>query len=159
MKEERITALYERLSRDDELQGESNSILNQKRFLEEYAKKNGFPRLRHFTDDGYSGTNFNRPGFNALLEEVKAGKVGTVIVKDMSRFGRDYLHVGLYTEIKFPEAGIRFIAINDNVDSAAGDNEFAPFKNIINEMLSLRRVRQEAATADNFRKKPTISAP
>lgn len=134
MKEERITALYERLSRDDELQGESNSILNQKRFLEEYAKKNGFPRLRHFTDDGYSGTNFNRPGFNALLEEVKAGKVGTVIVKDMSRFGRNYLQVGIYTEMLFPEKKVRFIAINNNIDSNNPmDNEFAPFLNIMNE--------------------------
>jgi site-specific DNA recombinase len=134
MKSERITALYERLSRDDELQGESNSILNQKRFLEEYAKKNGFSHIHHFTDDGYSGTNFNRPGFNALLDEVKAGKVGTVIVKDMSRFGRNYLQVGIYTEMLFPEKNVRFIAVNNNIDSNnPTDNEFAPFLNIMNE--------------------------
>ena len=90
----RITALYERLSRDDDQQGESNSISNQKKYLEDYATTYGFKHIRHFTDDGYSGTNFNRPGFNALLAEVEAGRVGTVIVKDMSRFGRNYLQVG-----------------------------------------------------------------
>ena len=95
----KITALYERLSRDDELQGESNSITNQKAFLEEYARKNGFLNIRHFTDDGVSGTTFDRKGFQAMITEVEAGKVGTIIVKDMSRFGRDYLKVGLYTDV------------------------------------------------------------
>jgi DNA invertase Pin-like site-specific DNA recombinase len=90
----KITALYERLSKDDELQGESNSIVNQKKYLEDYAKSRGLRNIRHFSDDGYSGTNFNRPAFNALLEEIKAGNVGTVLVKDMSRFGRNYLQVG-----------------------------------------------------------------
>ena len=94
----RYTALYERLSRDDELQGESNSILNQKKYLEDYARQMGFSHIRHFTDDGYTGTNFNRPGFQAMLEEVEAGNIATVIVKDMSRFGRNYLLVGNYTE-------------------------------------------------------------
>lgn len=94
----RYTALYERLSRDDELQGESNSILNQKKYLEDYARQMGFSNIRHFTDDGYTGTNFNRPGFQAMLEEVEAGNIATVIVKDMSRFGRNYLLVGNYTE-------------------------------------------------------------
>ncbi len=130
----KITALYERLSRDDDLQGESNSILNQKSYLEEYARKKGFKNIRHFTDDGYSGTNFNRPGFNALLAEVEMGNVETVIVKDMSRFGRNYLQVGFYTEIQFPKKGVRFIAINNSVDSAnPTDNDFTPFLNIMNE--------------------------
>ena len=130
----KITALYERLSRDDEMQGDSNSILNQKKYLEDYARQNGFTNLMHFTDDGYTGTNFNRPGFNALLAEVEAGHVGCVIVKDMSRFGRNYLQVGFYTEIQFPNKGVRFIAINNNVDSANPmDNEFTPFLNIMNE--------------------------
>lgn len=130
----KITALYERLSRDDELQGESNSILNQKRYLEDYARQNGFKNLEHFTDDGYSGTNFNRPGFNRMLEAVEAGRVETVIVKDMSRFGRNYLQVGFYTEIQFPNKGVRFIAINNSVDSAnPTDNDFTPFLNIMNE--------------------------
>ena len=99
MGREKITALYERLSRDDELQGESNSILNQKKYLEDYARSKGLRNIRHFTDDGYSGTNFNRPGFAALLEEVKAGNVAVICVKDMSRFGRNYLQVGYYTGI------------------------------------------------------------
>lgn len=130
----KITALYERLSRDDELQGESNSIINQKKYLEDYARQHGFRNIRHFTDDGYSGTNFNRPGFQAMLSEVDAGHVGTVIVKDLSRFGRNYLQVGFYTEIQFPNKGVRFIAINNNVDSAnPTDNDFTPFLNIMNE--------------------------
>ena len=131
----KITALYERLSRDDELQGESNSILNQKKYLEDYARKNGFNNIQHFTDDGYSGTNFQRPGFQAMLADIEAGKVGTVIVKDMSRLGRNYLQVGMYTEMIFPQKGVRFIAINDGVDSAQGDNDFAPLRNIFNEWL------------------------
>ena len=114
----KITALYERLSRDDELQGESNSILNQKTYLESYARQQGFSNLRHFTDDGYSGINFNRPGFAAMVREIEAGNIGTVIVKDMSRFGRNYLQVGFYTEIMFPDKGVRFIAVNNSIDSA-----------------------------------------
>ncbi len=97
-----ITALYPRLSHEDELQGESNSISNQKRILETYAKQNGFSNLRWYTDDGYSGANFQRPGFQAMLADIEAGKVGTVIVKDMSRLGRNYLQVGMYTEMIFP---------------------------------------------------------
>lgn len=127
-------ALYERLSRDDEQAGESNSIINQKSYLEGYARKNGFDNFRHFTDDGYSGVNFNRPGFQALIAEVEAGNVGTVIVKDMSRFGRNYLQVGFYTEVMFPQKGVHFIAINNNIDSNnASDNGFVPFLNIMNE--------------------------
>ena len=130
-----ITALYPRLSHEDELQGESNSISNQKRILETYAKQNGFFNLRWYTDDGYSGANFQRPGFQAMLADIEAGKVGTVIVKDMSRLGRNYLQVGMYTEMIFPQKGVRFIAINDGVDSAQGDNDFAPLRNIFNEWL------------------------
>ena len=133
----RITALYERLSKDDELQGESNSISNQKMYLEDYAKKNGFSNLRHFKDDGYTGTNFNRPGFQEMLQEIESGTVGTVIVKDMSRFGRNYLQVGFYTEILFPQKSVRFIAINNNVDSdRPADNDFTPFLNIMNEFYA-----------------------
>lgn len=130
----KITALYERLSRDDEQAGESNSIQNQKKYLEEYARQHGLRNIRHFSDDGYTGTNFNRPGFAALLEEIEAGHVETLVVKDLSRFGRNYLQVGYYTEILFPKKGVRFIAINNNVDSAAPqDNDFTPFLNIMNE--------------------------
>ena len=130
----KITALYERLSRDDEQAGESNSIQNQKKYLEEYARQKGLRNIRHFYDDGYSGTNFNRPGFAALLEEIEAGRVETLVVKDLSRFGRNYLQVGYYTEILFPKKGVRFIAVNNNVDSAAPqDNDFTPFLNIMNE--------------------------
>ena len=130
-----ITALYPRLSHEDELQGESNSISNQKRILETYAKQNGFSNLRWYTDDGYSGANFQRPRFQAMLADIEAGKVGTVIVKDMSRLGRNYLQVGMYTEMIFPQKGVRFIAINDGVDSAQGENDFAPLRNIFNEWL------------------------
>jgi DNA invertase Pin-like site-specific DNA recombinase len=130
----KITALYERLSRDDELQGESNSITNQKKLLEAYARKNDFPNIHHFTDDGVSGTTFDRDGFKAMIAEIEAGNVTAVIVKDMSRFGRDYLKVGFYTEVMFKEKGVRFIAINNGIDSAnRSDNDFIPFLNIMNE--------------------------
>lgn len=130
----KITALYERLSRDDELQGESNSIINQKDFLEEYAKRSGFKNIRHFTDDGVSGTTFDRKGFQAMIAEVEAGNVATIIVKDMSRFGRDYLKVGLYTDVLFKDKEVRFIAVNNGIDSdKQGDNDFTPFLNIMNE--------------------------
>jgi len=133
-KDNRITALYERLSRDDEMQGESNSITNQKKYLEDYAVQHGFGNIQHFSDDGYSGTNLNRPAFNSLLTEIEAGRVGTVIVKDMSRFGRNYLQVGFYMEMMFPKKNVRFIAVNNGVDSAnPADNDFTPFLNIMNE--------------------------
>ena len=130
-----ITALYPRLSHEDELAGESNSISNQKRILETYARQNGFSNLKWYTDDGYSGANFQRPGYQAMLADIEAGKVGTVIVKDMSRLGRNYLQVGMYTEMIFPQKNVRFIAINDGVDSAQGENDFAPLRNIFNEWL------------------------
>ena len=133
---DRITALYERLSRDDEQQGESNSISNQKQYLEDYAVKNGFGNIKHYTDDGFTGTNFKRPGFQEMLDDIEAGKVGVVIVKDMSRFGRNYLQVGFYTDVMFPKKNVRFIAINSNVDTNSDNpnqNDFAPFLNIMNE--------------------------
>ena len=133
---DKITALYERLSKDDELQGESNSISNQKEFLSNYARQNGYINLKHYTDDGFSGRNFNRPAIKELIKDVEDGKVGTVIVKDMSRFGRNYLQVGFYTEILFAKKQVRFIAITNNVDSDSDNpnqNDFAPFLNIMNE--------------------------
>jgi DNA invertase Pin-like site-specific DNA recombinase len=130
-----ITALYARLSHEDELQGESNSISNQKRILQTHARQNGFSNICLYTDDGYSGANFQRPGFQSMLADIEDGKVGTVIVKDMSRLGRNYLQVGMYTDMIFPQNGVRFIAINDGVDSAQGDNDFAPLRNIFNEWM------------------------
>lgn len=131
---DKITALYCRLSRDDELQGDSNSIIHQKGILQKYAEDNGFTNLQFFVDDGYSGTNFNHPDWIRLMALVDDGQVGTIIVKDMSRLGRDYLQVGMYTEVKFPNADIRFIAVNNGVDSENGqDSDFTPFLNIINE--------------------------
>ena len=130
----KITALYERLSRDDEIKGESNSITNQKKFLEDYARANGFKNIQHFSDDGYSGTNFERPAFKQMLEEIEAGNVDTIIVKDMSRFGRDYLMVGFYTDIMFPEHDIHFIAVNECYDTEKdSNNDFIPFINFIND--------------------------
>ena len=131
---EKITALYCRLSRDDELQGDSNSIIHQKEMLKKYADENGLKNIEFFVDDGYSGTNFDRPDWQRLMEMVNQDKVASIIVKDMSRLGRDYLKVGYYTEILFPENEIRFIAINSGVDSAnQQDSDFTPFLNIINE--------------------------
>ena len=130
----KITALYCRLSRDDELQGDSNSIINQKAILKKYADDNGFSNTQFFVDDGYSGTNFDRPDWQRLIALAEDGAVETVIVKDMSRLGRDYLKVGYYTEVFFPGVDIRFIAINNGVDSAnQQDSDFTPFLNIINE--------------------------
>ena len=134
-KNEKITALYERLSRDDELQGESNSISNQKQMLEDFARRNGLPNPTHFTDDGISGTRFDRPGFLAMMEEVEAGRVEAIVIKDMSRLGRDYLKVGQVMEV-LRQRGVRLIAINDGVDSLKGDDDFTPFRNIMNEFYA-----------------------
>ncbi|EHZ2231322.1 recombinase family protein [Listeria monocytogenes] len=130
---EQITTLYCRLSRDDELQGDSNSIVNQKSILSKYAEEHRLLNTRFFIDDGVSGTTFDRPGLNEMLALIDEEKVSTVIVKDMSRLGRDYLKVGLLTEIQLPEKGVRFIAINDGVDSNQGVSEFIAFRNVINE--------------------------
>ena len=130
MGKELIKALYCRLSRDDDNSRDSNSISNQKQILEKYAHDNLLVNTKFYVDDGYSGVNFNRPGFQQLLEDVDSGKIGTIIVKDMSRLGRNYLQVGIYIELKFLEAGVRFIGVDsDNVM----DNDFTPFLNIINE--------------------------
>lgn len=129
----KITALYCRLSRDDDFSGDSMSIQNQKDMLKRYADENSFVNCQYFVDDGVSGTTFERKGFQEMITEIENGNVATVIVKDLSRLGREYLQTGYYTEIMFPKYDVRFIAINDNVDSSNGDNEFAPFKNIINE--------------------------
>ena len=128
----KITPLYERLSRDDELQSESNSIVHQKAMLEDFAHRNNLPNPTHFTDDGISGTRFDRPGFMSMMAEVEAGNVGCIVVKDMSRLGRDYLKVGQIMEI-LRQKGVRLIAINDSVDSFKGDDDFTPFRNIMNE--------------------------
>ena len=135
MRNEKITPLYERLSRDDELQGESNSISHQKQMLEDFARRNGLPNPTHFTDDGISGTRFDRPGFLAMMEEVEAGRVEAIVIKDMSRLGRDYLKVGQVMEI-LRQRGVRLIAINDGVDSLKGDDDFTPFRNIMNEFYA-----------------------
>ena len=129
-----ITALYERLSRDDDNAGESNSIVHQKQMLEDYAIKHGFTNLVHFTDDGWSGATFDRPSWNRLVEGVKNGEITACICKDMSRIGRDHLQVGFFTDILFREKEVRFIAINNGIDSDRQEtSEFAPFLNIMNE--------------------------
>ncbi len=145
-----ITALYCRLSRDDGNDKESNSIENQKLMLARYAKEKGFENTRFYVDDGFTGTNFNRPDFKRMMEDVEAGYISTIIVKDMSRFGRNYVEVGLYTESYFPENNIRFIAITDLVDSADGDNEIIPFKNVMNEMYA-RDISKKVRSAKRIR--------
>ena len=142
---EKITALYERLSRDDELEGESNSIVNQKKILEKYASKNNLTNIIHFTDDGISGTQFDRPGFMAMMNGVNTGNIGCIIVKDMSRLGRDYLKVGQCMEI-LRQKGVRLIAINDNVDSFYREDDFTPFRNIMNEWYARDTSRKIQST-------------
>lgn len=134
---EKITALYCRLSQEDENKGDSNSIQNQRAILEKYAKDNGFENIQIFVDDGYSGVSFNRPDFQRLLEMMEQGKVSTLITKDLSRLGRNYIEVGNYTEMLFPRWNVRYIAVNDNYDSLYSEgNEFAPFKNLFNEWFA-----------------------
>ena len=135
--DEQVTALYCRLSCDDDLQGDSNSIKNQKMLLKQYADEHRFKNLRYYVDDGYSGTNFDRPDFKRMLSDIDDGLISTVIVKDMSRFGRDHILVGYYTKYYLPEADVRFIAIYDQVDSETNpDDDITPFKNILNEMYA-----------------------
>ncbi|NCA80198.1 MAG: DUF4368 domain-containing protein [Sphingobacteriia bacterium] len=145
-----ITALYCRLSRDDGADGDSNSVANQKRLLQKYAKENGFNNGRFYVDDGFTGTNFHRPGFEKMIEDVEMGYVTSIIVKDMSRLGRDYLQVGYYTDNYFPEHNIRFIAVNDCVDSNDGENELAPFRNVMNEMYA-RDISRKVRSAHRIR--------
>ena len=131
-----ITALYCRLSRDDGTESESNSIGNQKKLLSQKAKEMGLTDTKYYVDDGYTGTNFNRPGFQQLINDIEIGLVSAVMVKDLSRLGRDYVSVGNYTDSYFPEHNVRFIAVNDAIDSNEGESEIAPFKNILNEMYA-----------------------
>lgn len=145
-----ITALYCRLSRDDGTEGDSNSIANQKKLLAKYAKEHGFTNTRFYVDDGYTGTNFNRPDFQRMLADMDMGYISTVIVKDSSRFGRNYLEVGQYTDYYFPENNIRFIAINDCIDSENGEDELAPFRNVMNEMMA-RDISRKVRSAHKIR--------
>ena len=150
---EGVTALYCRLSRDDGTESESNSISNQKTLLKQKAKEYGLTKTRYYVDDGFTGTNFNRPGFQQMLEDIDLGYVSAVMVKDLSRLGRDYVSVGHYTDVYFPEHNVRFIAVNDMVDSADGENELAPFKNIMNEMYARdisRKVRSSHRLRGNM---------
>ena len=130
--QQKYVALYERLSHDDEQLGESNSISHQKEMLEEYARNHGITNYRHFTDDGISGTRFDRPGFLAMMEQVKQGNISQICIKDMSRMGRDYLQVGQLMEM-LRQKGVMLVAINDGVDTSKGDDDFVPFRNIMNE--------------------------
>ncbi len=161
--EQRITALYERLSRDDEIAGDSNSIVNQKSMLQSYADQHGFANCVHYTDDGWSGGNFDRPAWKRLVEDVEAGKVGTVLVKDMSRIGRDYLQTGYFTEVLFRQHEVRFIAIANNVDSDdPSSNEFTPFMNIMNEWYlrdQSRKMRAAVQQKGRSGKPITTNAP
>lgn len=158
---QKITALYARLSKDDELQGDSNSIVNQKIMLEQYAKEHFLANTLFYVDDGFSGVNFDRPQIQKLFEDVQAGLIGTVIVKDLSRFGRNHLMVGYYTEVFFAEYGVRFISILDNVDSENGENDLAAFKNILNEMYAkdLSKKLRASAQARGMSGKRLASTP
>lgn len=158
--EGKITALYERLSRDDEQIGDSNSIVNQKKYLESYAQQQGFQNCVHYTDDGYSGGNFDRPAWKRLMNDIEEGRVSTLLAKDMSRIGRDYLQTGFYTEVFFRKHGIRFIAIANNVDSCdQNSSEFAPFLNIMNEwyLRDLSRKQRTAIRIKGESGKPTTN--
>lgn len=147
----KITALYERLSRDDDLTGDSNSIINQKKLLEDYAKEHGFTNCVHFTDDGWSGANFDRPNWKRMIAAIEAGEVSHVLVKDLSRVGRDYLQVGFYTEVMFKERGVRFIAIANGVDSDKRESsEFAPFLNIMKNISHSGKVSNDFSLFRRF---------
>ena len=149
--EEKITALYERLSRDDDNAGDSNSIVNQKKYLESYAQQRGYTNCRHYTDDGWSGGNFDRPAWKQLVEDIEAGKVAHVIVKDMSRAGRDYLQTGFYTEVFFRQHGVHFVAIANSVDSDdQNSNEFAPFLNIMKNISHSGKVSNDFSLFRRF---------
>jgi len=155
---EKWTALYVRLSRDDDNEGDSNSISHQVEILTKYAKEHGIENFKIYKDDGFSGTNFNRPGFQEMMSDIESGLVSMVVVKDMPRFGRNYLEVGMYTEIRFPEMGVRFIAVNDGVDSEREDNDFTPFRNIINVLFCFSTVFANGIKAHSIAKAPvTVS--
>lgn len=158
--EEKITALYERLSRDDDLAGDSNSVINQKKYLEGYAADHGYVNCVHYTDDGWSGGNFERPAWKRLIADIEAGKVALVLTKDMSRIGRDYLQTGFYTEVLFRKFGVRFIAIGNSIDSNdPSSSEFAPFVNIMSEwyLRDLSRKQRTAIRVKGESGKPTTN--
>ncbi|NBI77329.1 DUF4368 domain-containing protein [Anaerotruncus colihominis] len=159
--ERKITALYERLSRDDESSGDSNSIVNQKKYLETYAAQQGYENIVHYTDDGYSGGNFERPSWKRLIADIESGKVALVLTKDMSRIGRDYLQTGFYTEVLFRKFGVRFIAIGNSIDSDdPSSSEFAPFVNIMSEwyLRDLSRKQRTAIRIKGESGKPTTNS-
>ena len=145
-----LTALYCRLSVDDANDGDSNSIQNQKEMLERYCKENGFTNYRFYVDDGYSGTTFDRPDFQRMVADVRAGLVKRVIIKDMSRFGRDYLQVGMYTEMIFPEYEVHFVAVNDGVDSQKGENDLTPFRNLFKNISHSGKGRNDFSLFGRF---------
>ena len=145
-----ITALYCRLSRDDGMDGDSNSVANQKRLLSQKAKEMGLSNTKYYVDDGYTGTNFNRPGFQQMLSDIEMGFVSAVMVKDLSRLGRDYVSVGNYTDSYFPDHGIRFIAVNDSIDSEEGESEIAPFKNILKNISHSGKVSNDFSLFRRF---------
>lgn len=145
-----MTALYCRLSVDDANDGDSNSIQNQKKILLNYAQENGYTNYQFFVDDGYSGTTFERPDFKRMIEGIKAGIIKRVIIKDMSRFGRDYLQVGMYTEIMFAEYDIHFIAVNDGVDSQKGENDLTPFRNLFKNISHSGKVSNDFSLFRRF---------
>lgn len=157
--EEKITALYERLSRDDDLTGDSNSILNQKRYLESYAAQRGYTNIVHYTDDGWSGGNFDRPAWKRLVADIEAGKVAHLLCKDLSRIGRNYLQTGFYTEVMFRQNGVHFVAVANNIDSEEQDSgEFAPFLNIMNVLFCFSTVFANGIKAHSIAKAPvTVS--
>lgn len=146
----KITALYARFSFDDGIDTESGSIEHQKALLKNYAESNGFTNLSYYADDGYTGTNFNRPNFQRMMNDIKNRLVGTVIVKDMSRLGRNYLMVGQYVEIDFPKYDVRFIAISDNVDSAKGMNDLLPINNLMKNISHLGKVSNDFSLFGRF---------
>ena len=145
-----ITALYCRLSRDDGTESDSNSIANQKRLLSLKAKEMGLSNTKYYVDDGYTGTNFNRPGFQQMLNDIDMGYISAVMVKDLSRLGRDYVSVGHYTDSYLPDRNVRFIAVNDSIDSEEGESEIAPFKNILNEMYA-RDISKKVRSSNRLR--------
>ena len=149
--EKKITALYCRLSQEDENKGDSDSIINQKSILTKYAKDNGFENIEVFVDDGYSGVSFNRPDFQRLLELMEQGKVSALITKDLSRLGRNYIEVGNYTEILFPRWNVRYIAVNDNYDSLYSEsNEYAPLKNLFKNISHSGKVSNDFSLFRRF---------
>ena len=160
MKTQKINILYERLSKDDEMQGTSNSILNQKQLLEEYAERNGLTPYIHIEDDGYTGTNWNRPGWQELIEKVEADEVSCIVIKDNTRLGRDYLRAGLYREM-FRERGVRLIAVNDGFDSASGEDDFTPFREIMAEFYASDTSKKikSVLSAKGRSGKPTANVP